>query len=417
MTLIICSECGYKFSDKAPSCPQCGCPTELARPTAEPTPPSARPPIDPMPTAAKGGSILTPAASSAQVNEPEAEQSGEISYVKRRAACSPELITAATLFAPPFSAIWGVRQKSWELAIVPTALFAIATFIFNAPVDGERDLKRSVGFRSMAAAAAYSASKRLKDQSKKRNSNIISAGTPTTPKTVAANDAAPVFTTSQSKASKVNTEFTNPSENLIGKDTKTTTPARSSQPNRHGYKSGGMTFNPSRKTMLCAGLAFLAVGLSSYFAWNYVRPPSHEEYTVDLREALMKKDPDEFDLIQILNHYFAAKAVLLRDDKSAFYGLAGTPTIGSADKQLKDELEKNRRNKWTVEEKIEIHSFSRPARLSSSEKSLKVGIVFSDTGFDQLGNKIWETPKTLLENVYTFTRNGGVWHVSDVRPQ
>lgn len=27
MALIICSECGKEFSDKAPSCPNCGCPT------------------------------------------------------------------------------------------------------------------------------------------------------------------------------------------------------------------------------------------------------------------------------------------------------------------------------------------------------------------------------------------------------
>ena len=28
MALIICPECGKKFSDKAPACPECGCPTE-----------------------------------------------------------------------------------------------------------------------------------------------------------------------------------------------------------------------------------------------------------------------------------------------------------------------------------------------------------------------------------------------------
>lgn len=27
MALIICSECGKEFSDKAPACPNCGCPT------------------------------------------------------------------------------------------------------------------------------------------------------------------------------------------------------------------------------------------------------------------------------------------------------------------------------------------------------------------------------------------------------
>ncbi|MGN0417054.1 hypothetical protein [Anaerostipes faecalis] len=28
MSLIICTECGKEFSDKAPACPNCGCPTE-----------------------------------------------------------------------------------------------------------------------------------------------------------------------------------------------------------------------------------------------------------------------------------------------------------------------------------------------------------------------------------------------------
>jgi DNA-directed RNA polymerase subunit RPC12/RpoP len=30
MAMITCSECGKEFSDKAPSCPNCGCPTEQA---------------------------------------------------------------------------------------------------------------------------------------------------------------------------------------------------------------------------------------------------------------------------------------------------------------------------------------------------------------------------------------------------
>lgn len=29
MALIICTECGKKFSDKAACCPECGCPTEV----------------------------------------------------------------------------------------------------------------------------------------------------------------------------------------------------------------------------------------------------------------------------------------------------------------------------------------------------------------------------------------------------
>lgn len=29
MALIVCTECGKKFSDKAICCPKCGCPTEI----------------------------------------------------------------------------------------------------------------------------------------------------------------------------------------------------------------------------------------------------------------------------------------------------------------------------------------------------------------------------------------------------
>lgn len=28
MALITCTECGKEFSEKAPACPNCGCPTE-----------------------------------------------------------------------------------------------------------------------------------------------------------------------------------------------------------------------------------------------------------------------------------------------------------------------------------------------------------------------------------------------------
>ncbi len=38
MALIICTECGKEFSDRAPACPQCGCPTtEVLRELAEST--------------------------------------------------------------------------------------------------------------------------------------------------------------------------------------------------------------------------------------------------------------------------------------------------------------------------------------------------------------------------------------------
>lgn len=35
MALIICTECGKEFSDKAPACPNCGCPTDCIVESAE----------------------------------------------------------------------------------------------------------------------------------------------------------------------------------------------------------------------------------------------------------------------------------------------------------------------------------------------------------------------------------------------
>lgn len=35
MALIVCSECGKEFSDKAPACPNCGCPTDCIVESAE----------------------------------------------------------------------------------------------------------------------------------------------------------------------------------------------------------------------------------------------------------------------------------------------------------------------------------------------------------------------------------------------
>ena len=31
MSMIICEECGKEFSDKAPSCPNCGCPNQTIK--------------------------------------------------------------------------------------------------------------------------------------------------------------------------------------------------------------------------------------------------------------------------------------------------------------------------------------------------------------------------------------------------
>lgn len=40
MALIVCSECGKEFSDKAPACPNCGCPTsDIISAQIDPVPP------------------------------------------------------------------------------------------------------------------------------------------------------------------------------------------------------------------------------------------------------------------------------------------------------------------------------------------------------------------------------------------
>jgi hypothetical protein len=46
---------------------------------------------------------------------------------QRRAECNPVLIGAVVgTVAPLTSIIWGVRQRSWSLALVPTAVVAIS---------------------------------------------------------------------------------------------------------------------------------------------------------------------------------------------------------------------------------------------------------------------------------------------------
>ena len=46
MALINCSECGKEYSDKAPACPNCGCPTQPGGMTPVATPPSSTPKKD-----------------------------------------------------------------------------------------------------------------------------------------------------------------------------------------------------------------------------------------------------------------------------------------------------------------------------------------------------------------------------------
>ena len=196
MALIICSECGKQFSDKATACPQCGCPTELARPqpsqapasqsksTSKPEPVQELPEwseeLRPPATAKKRSTPEKPAATPAPIPEwseapnrgyaskartdsaadrlkkaaevdVETEQTG---YLHRRAESKPLLIAAAVgLVAPVTSVIWGIRQRSWGLGATPFGLALALSFLFNS--EGEVDKTRKYAIQFAAGALAY----------------------------------------------------------------------------------------------------------------------------------------------------------------------------------------------------------------------------------------------------------------------
>ncbi|WP_235619525.1 MULTISPECIES: GIY-YIG nuclease family protein [Prochlorococcus] len=59
----------------------------------------------------------------------------------RRARCSPWLIgVVAGLISPITSIVWGFRQKSWKLAVMPISTVAIASF-FYGPFDFNERVK------------------------------------------------------------------------------------------------------------------------------------------------------------------------------------------------------------------------------------------------------------------------------------
>lgn len=196
MALIICSECGKQFSDKATACPQCGCPTELARPqpnqgpasqsrsTPNPEPiqelPEWSEELRPPTTAKKKPTPPKPAATPAPIpewsegptrvyaSEVQAESAADrlkktaevdvetesAGYLNRRAESKPLLIAAAVgLVAPVTSVVWGVRQRSWVLGATPFGLALALSFLFNS--EGEVDKTRKYAIQFAAGALAY----------------------------------------------------------------------------------------------------------------------------------------------------------------------------------------------------------------------------------------------------------------------
>lgn len=172
MTLITCVECGNEFSDKASACPKCGCPIEFARPKANPMPD----PYESPQTA------LAPESTTEQSSSEEKQVGGipgkensikneaGCSYLERRAKCSPSLIGICVWFFTPFvSILWGIRQRSWLLALAPIAFAVVLPTSLVAlgimPAIERNDLSKYV-FQAIGAVAAFGISLELMKDAK-----------------------------------------------------------------------------------------------------------------------------------------------------------------------------------------------------------------------------------------------------------
>lgn len=82
-------------------------------------------------------------------------------FEQRRADCDPQWIGLATwLLAPLASIIWGVRQRSWSLAIAPTAVSGVIIAVMIGPEKMPPYKKYSAQF--VGGAVAYVISRELK---------------------------------------------------------------------------------------------------------------------------------------------------------------------------------------------------------------------------------------------------------------
>ena len=167
MTLITCSECANIFSDKAPACPECGCPTELARPQTNPEAVSVKP------SAAKPkqeqDSIPRPPARKRENLELSAKSIAEKKqgYMYNRANCRPPLIGIVVgAVAPATSIIWGLRQRSLLLGLLPVGLAATLSYYY--PGDFSENKAPKYFIQALAGATAYGISRKLRIEAKEK---------------------------------------------------------------------------------------------------------------------------------------------------------------------------------------------------------------------------------------------------------
>ena len=59
--------------------------------------------------------------------------------IERRAASNPAMIgVLAGIVSPLSSIIWGIRQRSWSLSLVPFSLALIGSFLASIDTKGEK---------------------------------------------------------------------------------------------------------------------------------------------------------------------------------------------------------------------------------------------------------------------------------------
>ncbi len=93
---------------------------------------------------------------------------------ERREQSNPVLIGVFTAFFSPLSSvIWGVRQRSWSLALAPTTIAFAFTFIAALEAN-EENFEKGIqySFQLTSGLIAYEISKTLKDKASKTNSGI-----------------------------------------------------------------------------------------------------------------------------------------------------------------------------------------------------------------------------------------------------
>ncbi len=91
--------------------------------------------------------------------------------IERREQCNPFLIGALAAFVSPASSIiWGIRQRSWSLALVPFSLvffFLVSSYGETSETQLKRGIKYS--YQISIGIIAYEISKTLKMKAHKSN--------------------------------------------------------------------------------------------------------------------------------------------------------------------------------------------------------------------------------------------------------